>query len=488
MSKLDLSQEARWLGHFWLPDDAGSRQPGVLSYKPGRGLQLSLIGGFSDAAWIPRDPTTRYMSHRTRRWPIIHGDAENEPITLFDCAEQHGQMAGTGTDMYRQDMRASTALIGIRIPTEESASFSGIEVEVENLSSWASEPDMTIEHDILENGPRRWRVQTELAESRFASVEGTTAELGRRYTVPDFDPRRGSLSVSGDAVSYIRFQSNEARTMADWLPYVSFIQDLISLAFDVPCGVVRQTLIPSATAFEDGAHAAKGRIHLLTNELVVSRPMEPGAEFADAVFTLKDVAYADVLPAWFALRRKFSAPCNMVIGAMYLSDPGYLNSQVVTAVTAAEAMHRAFDSDPPIPKAEFTRLKKQLVESLPENRRQWLREKLAHNDHTLRQRLQDLASRPDADVMARLLPSPEAWSEDATKARNGIAHEGHSEADLLLMHAVVVVTQAVVKMNLFSQLGIPVDRLKYALATRGSLRQAARLARELWPQPAPPTN
>lgn len=468
------------MGHFWLPDHPDNPQPGVLSYTPGDGLHLSLIGGFSDAAWIPRDPTTRLLTQRTRRWPIIHGHAENVPISLLDCAEERGQMAGTGRTMYRQDVRAGSALVGIRIPALESPSFSGIEIEVENLSGWASEPDMTIEFD-MEGGPRRWRVQTDLAESRFATVEGTTAELGRRYTLPDFDPRRGSLSVAGEAVSYIRFQADEPRALSAWLPYIPVVQDLISLAIDTPCGVVRQTLIPSAEAFEDSEQDGRARIDLHTNELVVSQPKESGVDSSDAIFTLKDIDFAHVLPAWFAVRDQFRATCNMVIGAMYLSDPGYLNSQVVTAVTAAEAMHRAFTPDPPIPKAEFKRLKKQLVDNLPEDRKQWLREKLAHNDHTLRQRLEDLALRPDADVMAILLRNPVAWASDATKARNGLAHEGDSEADLLLMHAVVTVTQAVIKMNLCDRLGVPSDRLKYALGTNRTLRQAVRLSRRHWP-------
>ena len=273
--------------------------------------------------------------------------------------------------------------------------------------------------------------------------------------------------------------------MSAWLPFIAVVQDLISLAIDTPCGVVRQTLTPSPAAFEDVEQDGRARIHLHTNELVVPEPTESGVDASDAIFTLKDIDFAHVLPAWFAVGKKFRATCNMVIGAMYLSDPGYLNSQVVTAVTAAEAMHRAFAPDPPIPKAEFKRLKKQLVDSLPEDRRQWLREKLAHNDHTLRQRLEDLASRPDADVMATLLRNSQAWAEDATKARNGLAHEGDSEADLLLMHAVVTVTQAVVKLNLLDQLGIPSDRLNYALTTNRSLRQAVRLSRRHWPT-APP--
>ncbi|WBP92927.1 hypothetical protein O6072_25070 [Mycolicibacterium neoaurum] len=480
MARLDLSQEARWLGHFWLPDEPGNRQPGVLTYVPGEGLHLSLIGGFSDAAWIPRDSTTKLLSNRTRRWPLIQGHAERESITLLGCAEVRGQMAGTGTAMYRQEIRANSALVGIHIPAIDAPVFSGIELEVENLGGWASEPDMTIEIEI-ESAPRRWRVQTEPQESRFAEVEGTTIELGRRYTLPDFDPRRGSSAVSGEAVSYMQFQSKEPKALGDWINYVPILQDLLSLALDTPCGVVRQVLIPAADIFEDAAYDASARILLLTNEMVVPRPTEPGIQSEDALFTLKDVDFAKVLPAWLAVRRQFLATCNMVIGAMYLSDPGYLASQVVTAVTAAEAMHRALSVEPPIPQAEFNLLKKQLVEIVPADRRQWLREKLGRNDHTLRQRLEHLVKRLDPSLAEKLLPNPEKWAAAATSTRNGIAHEGGSTGDVELMYAVVKVTQAVVKMNLLSELGISVERLQYALATNRDFRSAARQARERWP-------
>jgi hypothetical protein len=46
------------------------------------------------------------------------------------------------------------------------------------------------------------------------------------------------------------------------------------------------------------------------------------------------------------------------------------------------------------------------------------------------------------------------------------------------MYAITEVTVAVVIVNLLHRLGIPTDRVIYAMTTSGRLRQAARLARE----------
>jgi hypothetical protein len=68
----------------------------------------------------------------------------------------------------------------------------------------------------------------------------------------------------------------------------------------------------------------------------------------------------------------------MILSLIYVPG-GYLQTQLITAVAAAEAMHEPLKLDPPIPDDEFKALKKALLEIVPANRRQWLREKLGRN-------------------------------------------------------------------------------------------------------------
>ena len=94
-------------------------------------------------------------------------------------------------------------------------------------------------------------------------------------------------------------------------------------------------------------------------------------------------------------------------------------------------------------------IRKTLLECVPEDRKQWLREKLGHNTRTLRTKLLDLASTPDPEVMAELLPNPEAWAQATKKERDPVAHGGEEmSSDVELLNAITTVTTAVVLLNL----------------------------------------
>jgi hypothetical protein len=107
--------------------------------------------------------------------------------------------------------------------------------------------------------------------------------------------------------------------------------------------------------------------------------------------------------------------------------------------------------------------------------------RVARNNHTLRQRLIDLAALPDQEVMKLLLPNAESWADAAKNSRNLVAHGGEGGSDVILMHAITEVTTAVIIVNVLHRLGVPANRVIEAVTTTSRLERAARLAREKWP-------
>jgi hypothetical protein len=124
----------------------------------------------------------------------------------------------------------------------------------------------------------------------------------------------------------------------------------------------------------------------------------------------------------------------------------------MTAVGAAEVFHRKLCKDPPIPEEEFAEMKARILERVPAARQQWVDSRL-WNEPSLRERLVDLATAPEPEVMNQLVPNPKAWARATALARNGIAHRGRTKSDE--MYAVVKVTTVVVIVNLLHQLEIP---------------------------------
>jgi len=278
------------------------------------------------------------------------------------------------------------------------------------------------------------------------------------------------------------FESKKPQPVSFWLEYIEMTQDLVAFAMDTPCAALKQTLLPSE-AIRNADPAPRSEVILYTKGIVAPRPDEPEVSPREALFTLHDIEFDAVMRRWVDLRHQFTMACHMIVGFKYVSR-SYLENQLLTAAGAAEVMHRKLERDPPVPEAEFNDLKDKLLAAVPEKRRKWLEGKL-YNEPTLKERLVDLASIPDADVMKRLLPDAEKWAKASAAARNGIAHRARTTStskSVQTYHPVVGVTTAVVIVNLLHVLAIPKERVLRALVDNDTFSKAAKLSFKHWPR------
>jgi hypothetical protein len=400
------------------------------------------------------------------------------PITLLGCIFQRGSGKGFGSELYEQEIRAERALIGIHLADESSPSFTGIAIELENLTAWAFDSDITLKMGASPTGERCWAIEVEQKASRFAHLNGMKAELRRGHVLIDDDRRRSHVNVATREISSILLGSRQPRPLSDWLRMVDLLQDLISLAMDTPCAVLSQIVFPSDEAKNDPNAPARTEVPIYTQGILAAQPDGDAVRAYEALFTLNDRSFGAVLTRWVYVQKRFTMACHMVLGLRYMNR-GYLETQLTTVVGAAEVFHRQLRKDPPIPKEEFAAMKARILEDVPDARRQWVDSRL-WNEPSLRERLVDLATTPAPEVMNQLVPNPKAWAKATALARNGIAHRGRTNTDE--MSAVVTVTRAVVIVNLLHQLEIPKERMLSALADlNDTLSSAARLSAKYWP-------
>jgi hypothetical protein len=473
-----LSEPAEWKGHFWPAGKQDQARPGILSYAPDTGARLNLIGGFDDSKWVPAPGGGQVLTTPTREWAVVHGIVSRKPITLLDCALRQSTGGIFGPEPDEQEISAQQVLLGMHLADESSAAFNGIEIWLENLTLWARDSDIKLTMTVNEGKIRQWDTHVEKTPSRVAHLNGMTAELQRGHLLIHGDTRRSHLNVGTNEISSIYYHSKRPRPLKDWLEMVGLTQDLISLAMDTPCGVLGQTVFPSDQAKGTPDLPARSEVSVYTRELVVAQPDEDAQSLRKALFTLNDGGFGTVLTRWIYVQKRFTTACNMLLGLQYLSS-GFLETELTTAVGAAEVFHRKLAKKPPIPADEFAELKRKILDCVPPARRQWADSKLQRNEPSLRERLIDLATTPDSGIMNKLVPNPKAWAMATALARNNIAHRGKTDMDE--MHAVVSVTTAVVLLNLMHQLDIPKERLVWALTDNGTLSRAARLSAKYWP-------
>lgn len=375
-------------------------------------------------------------------------------------------------------------LKGVLLADADNEAFSELTIELENLTQWDRREDVMT---YTNNDPGlplgvAWKVTVDPVDPLVVSVGDLTVELARRYSTPWGAMRRDGLDASSFVASYLVIKSAQPKSLGQWDEVAKQFQDLITFAMDTPCAVISESLTPSDELRSDGQAEARDEITLYSRHINAPEPEEPAVEDREALFTLatEGMEFHTVIPRWIEVNNRFRAAFDMILGLRYVK-PGYLQTQLITAVAAAESVHAASGFDPPIPNSEFKALKKSLLNAVPNNRQQWLREKLGSNRHTLVRQLTDLAQTPDAEVMRSLVPNVEAWAEATKNERNPVAHGGSMSADVKLLSAITSVTEAVVIINLLCQLDLSAERLRLVVVANPTIRNAALRARRQWP-------
>jgi hypothetical protein len=480
-----LSARRTWTGHWWLPDAPEERVPGRLTYEPGKGLRLELIGGWEYRVMTHNADGSSSVYAAMQSWDVVYGEAEAKRITLIDT---HVTEAKTfGFKMREPDqleLMATTALVGCHLDDPEGADFVGGIATIENLTAWSRTTGLEIHHSMSEDGKRLiadGEIHHRAVDSLVAQVGSVTAKLHQLLTLPSFRTTRSGTTGRVEERFAVEFSSETARPMQDWLDMLSSITDLVSLSTLSACADITVHLFapPTPNAYPED-HPLKNERHqveVFERRLRTPEPDQKGASHRDFVLTLDDLPFADLIPRWMAVKDQFTAARAMILGLRYVTA-GYLETRVFTAVGAAESMHRSLDLAPPMTPAEFKALKKTVMDAVAPGQRQWAAERVGRNEPGLKTRLLELAARPGA-FMSVLVPDPERWATAATRARNNLAHVGLSDQHSFdELHAVVEVTAAVVILNLLSELGVPVERMQRALNEHPELSEAVRLSKE----------
>ena len=475
-----LHEPHEWSGHWWLPEAPDEICAGVLRYAADGGLTLSLVNGFEDQVLRQDGPGTWAVVEGTRRWNVMHGVAENKQITLLDCLPVSSASYGGWGGPAKQDIHATTGLVGTHLSSKDDSVFTWCDVSIEGLTDWSGESvfsgSVGVEDDELDG---RGTIEARSVDGLTATYEGSTLRLKHHHTLPHFEHRLGSTLARMTDTVVLRVEPDKPAPLSDLQRTLRAIQDLVSLATHRAAGMLWVTLgMPPEERERPKGYPVLPRVVAWYQSQTVLGDPDAKAPTRGPLFTLRDLPFEIVVPRWLEMRNRFSATCSLLLGLRYVPG-GYLETQLSQAVIAAEAMHRALDLESPIPPAEFKNLKDRLREAVPPERLDWLNTRLLHNDPSLRERLLDLAARPDADAMALLLPDPHRWARMTTKARNNLAHTGSAGAqDVDALYAVSRVTTSVVLLNLLHEVGLSGERQRSILTEMSDLSTAVRLSRE----------
>jgi len=441
--------ETRWRGNWWRLDKSDERQSGTLFHADDGSLRLELIGGFGYTEWR-RTEHGMTGSLGDPRFPILLGQCGNEPFTLLDSIASNTRTVSLfPDDVGEQTLTATRGLRGIRLARPDEPIFDAVHLELEYLLGWAGQTTMQGEL-VMEEG--RWTgeqtVRTKPVEDLTASHGDVIFTLSMPFTNLRFDlePHTGHRVISGREWAELKLAFANPVSLDGFNRLTTALADLMTLCAHAPAGALKRIF----TYTTSDAHPAAAEIG--TAELMSQQVHQPGRPARDVamveyLFTLKDVAFDVVVPAWMELYERAEAALHPLFGFKYGSQ-GYVQHRLLSVASAAEALHRSLHAR---------------------------RSKLSFRNRLLR-----LADIPDAEAVQTLVPAVEQWADLLVRARNVVAHADGApieNAELVrwagLCHALAEVTYALVSIVLLAELGLSAEVQRRA-ATNQDFMVAAK--------------
>ncbi|MCI7672668.1 MAG: hypothetical protein SOX57_01275 [Schaalia hyovaginalis] len=480
---LNLDEAVEWAGLWWLPDDPDKQIPGILRYDGAGGSVLSLIGVFEDRITSEPAPGMTVFHEGTRTWDVIHGVAEYREITLLGCVPTSGKrvIGARVKSPDTQTVTATMAIIGAHISGREDAGFVAAEVSVEDLGLWAASSVFKGSFGISDGKiDGTGTISVKPVAVQAVTVGGTEYRFVHTYTLPFFDCRKGRTVARMRDTAFIRVCPVEPFTLSAALEAASLMQDLIALATHRAAGVIwlRLEVAGTESVLPDGQPLLRRRADVLYSPVALGKHDAKAVELRRVFFTCEELPFEDVVPRWCEVHGRLRAATNMILGLRY-APAHFIENNLLTAVGAAEVLHRGLDIDEsPFPKDEFTEMRDAMLGQVSEEHRDRFKG-MIRNDPTLRDRLRALAARPCQEAIALVVPDVEYWAKRTTLARNDLAHEGrtpkHSIEELF---AIIEVTTAVVILNVLHELGLSAERQRKIVLDHPTLRDTAGRARE----------
>ena len=480
---LNLDEAVEWVGLWWLPDDPGKQIPGILRYDGEGRSSLSLIGAFEERISSSPAPGVTLYHGCVRTWDVIHGVAEQREITLLGCVPTRSTrtMFARVESPDTQTVSATIAIIGAHVGGEEDAAFAAAEISVEDLGLLAASSVFGSSlgtHDGTVNGTGSISVKP--VATQTVTVEGTEYSLVHTHTLPFFDRRKGGTVGRMRETVHIRVRRAEPFALSVALDAARLIQDLIALAMHRAAGVIwlRLEIAGTESFLPDGRCLPRRRVNVLYSPVASGKHDEKGVDPGRVFFTCEELPFEEVVPRWCKAHRRLRAATNMILGLRY-APARFIENNLLTAVGAAEALHRGLDIDEkPIAEAEFDAIRNAMLDQVPEEHRARFKAAI-RNTLTLRDRLLALAARPNQDAIMQLVPDVDHWAKRTARARNDFAHEGrtpnHSIDEL---DAIVGATTAVVILNILHELGLSAERQRQIVREHPQLRMVCQKAGE----------
>ena len=383
-----LAEPIETTGMFWLPGKPDTQLSGVLKISDSSEITVELAGMFGNPLVTPErlgfpstssEDDTALVSGR-----IVGVLQKGGGITLDGCFWQHVS-SSFGSGLSRSIVHADIAYVGAEYEEEEEALFSEISFPIEGLNAWLSISGIEIEQDRANRGGLiRFQMPDEISINLPCDAE-LKFSFGLSFPVSSVLMTRATVQQTALALVKLR----EPRPIGHFLSSARKLCAFLTLALD------QAVSIQSITGYliQEMSDKRSRRIPINVYGQFAPWPeRRPTTRWHDALFRYPDVTSRlhSTVGKWFENYETFESAFNLYFASRTQSSQ-FLDTKVLWLTQALETLHRRSSKETEMSEEEFRNLRELVTQNCPQNRRQWLYDRLHYaNELSFRHRIEKL--------------------------------------------------------------------------------------------------
>ncbi|MCY3860335.1 MAG: hypothetical protein OXG25_15655 [Gammaproteobacteria bacterium] len=304
-----------YLGTWWLPSNKQDKWSGVVSYRPGIGVELELVAKREDIWFEP-------SLNNVASVEIMQGEVGQYPhrITLLNVSVLFKKFSPSRTSrMFYVPLGAEFLLLGNHYEKKEEITFKSVEVIYSSLGSWMA--------SVINRIRRPWKVSVTFKKTK---AEIVLFNAPQSYPAPQ--------------ESYIEIVPDADQGLDWYCEVIDSLRNLLALLVGSPIASKKMST-PT-----DLGQVWESQFVSISHCI---QPIEDTHEH-DMVFPLARLnrQVSDVFPTWFEWSEDELVPYSLCLDVIN-DDCAYSTFEFLALVQALESYHRLYYEEPGVSEGKY---------------------------------------------------------------------------------------------------------------------------------------
>lgn len=454
-----LDTEHKRHGFFWLPENQEAKIPGILSITDGGKIELEIVGHFKNEM-----PSLKDGNDTIR---IVGTIEKFGLITLDRCFYTRRNLSFGGIS--KSKLHVSRALFGAAWDESEEITFESLSFSIDCLDEWLEITGLQTQSNFEED-------TAEIIYKRPDSVSfeigsGISLEIDFCYNLFGF----GSVSESKITQSaYFKIITEKPKQLDEFIGIALKVTNFICFAVDEVLSISNVSAKSESITRKIGreSHVVDIPVYFESSFFSEKKPQKHTHEMLFTFSAIEENS-EEIFKNWLAAYEYLQPALDL-----YFATKGgaqrFLDGKFLALAQALETFHRRTSKTKLMPPKEYKALVKGIVETCPQERKEWLRGRLQHgNEISLADRLREIIE-PFGEHIGEK-DHREKLVRKIVDTRNYFTHYEEylkaKSANGLELWVIYQKMEAILSLTLLKELKLGEDSINYIMQTSTPLRR-----------------